>query len=126
MPNTVSMFHGACRLPASRLARRHHEIFAHRQALEDAAALRHQRHAARRDLLRRQPRHRGAEHLDRAMARRQQTHRDIHAGRFAGAVAPQQAEQPAFAERERHLVQHMAVAVIGVDVAERQRAQWPR
>ena len=39
-----------------RLARGDHQVLAHGQALEDAAALRHQRHAARRDHLRRQAR----------------------------------------------------------------------
>src|SRR5580692_7109402 len=47
-------------------------------------------------------------------ARRQQPDADIHAGRFAGAVAPKEPEQAAFAQFERHLLQHMAVAVIGV------------
>ena len=36
---------------------------------------------------------------------------------LAGAVAAEQPEQAAFAERERDAMQHMAVAVEGVDVA---------
>ena len=84
---------GPGRVPAAGvgLSRGHHQVFPHRQALEDAAALRDQRHAARRDLLRRQLCHRVAEHLDRAGARRQQPDGDVHAGRFARAVAAQAA-----------------------------------
>ena len=100
-----------------RLARGDHQVLAHGQALEDAAALRHQRHAARRDHLRRQAGDRLAEHHDLAAARRQQAHGDVHAGRFAGAVAAEQAEHARLAELERDVLQHVAVAVIGVDVA---------
>src|SRR5580692_4332932 len=68
-------------------ARGDHQVLAYGETLEYAAALRHQRHAARRDQFRRQARHRRAEHFDGAAARRQQPDADIHAGRFAGAVA---------------------------------------
>ena len=67
-------------------------------------------------------RHRRAEHFDRAAAWRQQPDGDVHAGRLAGAVAAEQPEQAALAEFERHPLQHMAVAVIGVDVVELERA----
>ena len=61
-----------------------------------------------------------------AAARRQQAHGDVMQVDLAGAVAAEQAEQARLAERERHVVQHVAVAVEGVDVAERERAQSPR
>ena len=54
--------------------------------------------------------------VDLAVARRQQAHGDVHAGGLAGAVAAEQAEHARLAELERHVVQHVAVAVIGVDV----------
>ena len=37
-------------------------------------------------------------------------------------LRPEQPEQTALAERERHLLQHVAIAVIGVDVGEAKRA----
>ena len=55
-------------------------------------------------------------------AGRQQADGDVHAGRLAGAVAAEEAEQPALAERKRDPVQHVAVAVEGVDVDEGERA----
>ena len=75
----------------------------------------------RRDEFRRQTADRRAEHKNVAGARRQQADRDVHAGGLAGAVAAEQAEQPADAGRERDLRQHVAVAVIGVDLAEAER-----
>ena len=104
MPNTVSAVHGAWRLPGPGGARRDDQVLAHGEALEDAAPLRHQRDAARGDRFRRQAGDVGAEHLDGAAARRQEADHDVHAGRLAGAVAAEQAEQAAFAERERDLL----------------------
>jgi len=91
MANTVSAVHGACRVPG-RTPRGDHEVLADGEALEHAAALRHERDPARGDRFRRQTRHRRAEHLDAASARRQQADAHVHAGRFAGAVAAEQAE----------------------------------
>ena len=86
-------------MPAARigLARRHRQVFPHREALEDAAALRHERHAARRDLS-------GGSFVT---AVPNTSTAPLRGGRsptvtfmqvdLAGAVAPQQAQQPAFA-----------------------------
>ena len=113
----------SCRLLAvAGLARRHHQVLAHGQALEDAAPLRHQRDAARGDLLRRLAADRRAEHGYRAAARRQQAHGDVHAGRLAGAVAAEQPEHAGLMQLERDVLQHVAVAVIGVDIGQRERA----
>jgi hypothetical protein len=60
--------------------------------------MRHQRHAAGGDLLRREPADALAEDLHGAAARRQQADGRRHAGRLAGAVAAQQAEQVAFGQ----------------------------
>jgi hypothetical protein len=60
--------------------RRHHQVFAHRQAFKDAAALGYQGYTARGDHLRRQARHRAAEYFNTAGARRQNSDTDIHAG----------------------------------------------
>ena len=121
MPNTVSAVHGALPPPLG-LRAGDAQVLAHGEALEDAAALRHQRDAARGD------RSGGSRVMSAPntstapRARRQQADGDVHAGRLAGAVAAEQAEQAAFAERERHLLQDVAVPVEGVDVAEAERA----
>ena len=99
--NTVSAVQRRMLAAGIGLARGDHQIFAHAQAFENAPALRHQRHAARRDHFGRQARHVGAENHDAAFARRQQAHGDGHAGGFAGAVAAEQAEQCAPRRRRR-------------------------
>jgi hypothetical protein len=73
-----------------RLARRDHQVLAHRQAPEDAATLRHQRDAAGGDQLRRQFCDRFAEDLDHAGTGGQQADRDVHASGLARAVATQE------------------------------------
>src|SRR6185437_3057069 len=60
-------------------------------------------------------------HADIAVSRRQQTHGDVHAGRLAGAVAAEKAEQLRLAASEGHAVQHVAVAVEGVDGFQAER-----
>ena len=118
MPNTVSMVQGACRLPASGLR---------------AATIRF----SRTDRLLKMRRPCGtsatpraaicsggsrvtgvAEHLDRAVRGGSSPTVTFMQVDLAGAVAAEQPEQPAFAERERHLLQHVAVAVEGVDVVQ--------
>src|SRR4029078_7429014 len=74
------------------LASRDHEVLAHRQTLEYAAALRHERDSARGDHLGRHSTHGLVEHDHLAAAWRQQAHRDVHAGRFAGPVTAEQPE----------------------------------
>src|SRR5205085_1595796 len=69
----------------------------------------------------RKPGDRLAEQRDRAAARAEKSHDSRHAGGLAGAVAAEQAEQLAGPQREADAVQHMAVAVVGVDVADAQR-----
>src|SRR5437899_1490832 len=60
---------------------------------------------------------------DGASSGRQQTDRHVHRGRFAGAVASEQPEQTPFTETEGHPVQHVAVAVEGVDLVQRERGR---
>ena len=115
--NTRSSDHDA----AGARLRRHHQVLAHGERAEHAAALRHQADALAGDGLGREPRDRLAEQRDRAAARPQKPHDGRHAGGLAGAVAAEQAEQAAGLQREADAVQHMAVAVIGVDVADAQR-----
>ncbi len=94
-----------------------HEIFAHGEALEDAAALRHQRDAARGDHFRRQPRHRRAEDFDAPPRGGNSPTLTFMQVDLPAPFRPEQTEQPALAELERHLLQHVAVAVIGIDAA---------
>src|SRR5262245_11335579 len=104
------------------LASRDHEVLAHRQTLEYAAALRHQRDSARGDHLGRHAAHRLAEYDYLATAWRQQTHCYVHAGRLAGAVATKQPQHAGLAEFEGNVAEYVTVAVEGVDVAELERA----
>ena len=84
------------------LARRDAQVLAHGEAAEHAPALRHQRDAARRRSARAQAVVTGVPNTSTLpRARRQQADGDVHAGRLAGAVAAEEAEQPALAERER-------------------------
>ncbi len=73
------------------------------------------------DVLRRKARDVLAEQTDRAAPRLQEAHDRRHAGGLAGAVAAEKAEQAARAQREADAVQHMAVAVVGIDVGDAQR-----
>src|SRR6185437_9919856 len=98
------------------------QVLAHRQALEDAAALRNERDALRGDLLRRQVSHALAEYRDIAGARMQQPDGDVEAGGFAGAVAAEQAEHARFAKLERYVLEDMTVPVKRVDPLQRERA----
>ena len=58
---------------------------------------------------------------DRTPPRLEEAHDRRHAGGLAGAVAAEQAKQPPRLQRERDAVQHVAVAVIGVDAGDVQR-----
>src|SRR5262249_26804717 len=106
---------------ALRLAPGHGEVFADGEATKHAAALRDQGHPERRDGLGRPAGDGAAVDADRAAAGREQADRDVHRGRLAGAVASEQAQQPPLAQTQRHAVQHVAVAVEGVDLVERER-----
>ena len=101
--------------------RRHHQVLAHRERAEHAPALRDQADALARDHVGRETGDGFAVQADRAAPRLEKAHDGRHAGGLAGAVASEQAEQPARLQRERHAVQHVAVAVIGVEVGDRER-----
>ena len=116
MPNTVSVVHGAWRLPGpggraatirfSRTVR----LLKMRRPCGTSAMPRAAIASGGRRVMS------APNTSTRAAARRQQADHDIHAGRLAGAVAAEQPEQAAFAERERHLLEDVAVPVEGVDV----------
>src|SRR5262249_4383490 len=105
-----------------RLATGDHQIFPHRQAFEDAAALRHQRDTPCCNHFWRFAADWLAANRDLAAPRRQEAHGHIHAGRFSGAVAPEQTEHAGLAELERNIAQNVAVAIEGVDMAKAERA----
>src|SRR5262249_30169893 len=97
------------------------EVLAHGQRAEHAAALRHEADAFSCDRLRRESCDLLAEQCDRAAPWPQESHDGRHAGGLAGAVAAEQAEQAAALKHKAEAMQHMAVAVIGIDVADTQR-----
>ena len=115
--NTVSTRPRRVPAAGSRLARGDDQVLAHRQAAEDAAALRHQRDAARGDLLRRQPRDR-RRRTPRPLPRRGGSRPTVTFMQvdLPAPLRPSRPSSAALAERERDLLQHMAVAVEGVDV----------
>src|SRR2546428_1600806 len=106
----------SARLPGS-----HAQILSNRQAAKHAAPLRHERHALRGDELGGASGDRAAVDRDLAVARREQADGDVHRGGLAGPVAAEQAEQPARAQAQGHAVQHVAIAVEGVDLAQHER-----
>ena len=59
-----------------------------------------------------------AEQADRALARRQEPHDGRHAGGLARAVAAEQPEEAPRLQRERDLLEHVAVSIEGVDLAQ--------
>ncbi|GAB7538250.1 hypothetical protein BGC_44720 [Burkholderia sp. 3C] len=90
------------------------QVLLDRQQPEDAAMLRHEAHAARGDPVRREAGQRGAVEAHAALARRHHAGDRLQRGGLAGAVAAQQGDRLAFADRHRHALQHMALAVITV------------
>src|SRR5438094_941350 len=105
----------------ARPASGHREILAHGEALEDPAALGHERDAVGGDRLRGAPGDGPAVDRHHAVSRRQQAHDDVQRRRLARAVAAEQAEQAALGEPQRHAVEHVAVAVERVDLAQHER-----
>jgi len=99
-------------------AREYSQVLAHRQAFEDAALLRHETEAELRDRIRRQRADVSAFVADGAAARVQITHHRHDRCGLAGAVASKQADDLAVADRERHAMQDVAIAVIGIDLVE--------
>src|SRR5262245_32721272 len=106
---------------AFRSPRRDAEVFAYTEAAEHAPALWHQPDAFARDHIRRQPTDLLAVKTDRASPRPEKAHDRVHAGGLARTVAAEQAEQPPRLQREGHAVQHVAVAVKGVDADDFER-----
>src|SRR5712691_2451159 len=109
----------ALQVPRDRHARpllpRDGEILAHREGGKNPPALGHEADALSRDRLGREPSDRLPEQADLAAARRQEADNGAHAGRLAGAVAPQQRQYPPGVQRERYVVQYVALAVERID-----------
>src|SRR5437867_203114 len=105
----------------ARPASGHREILAHGEAPKDAAALGHERDAVGGYRLRGAPGDGPAVDRHHAVSRRQQAHDDVQRRRLARTVAAEQAEQAALGEPQRHAVEHVAVAVERVDLAQHER-----
>jgi hypothetical protein len=71
-------------------------------------------HAALRDAVRRLTCDVGALEAHAPAGRRDRAGNALERGRLARAVAPQQRDQLGLAHGERHALQHMALAVVGV------------
>jgi hypothetical protein len=92
------------------------QVFHHRKQAEDTAVFRHIGDAAPRELMRRQSGDGMAFEHDRAVARPHQAHDGLQRRRLANAVPPKQANHFAGADLDRHAMQDVTLAVIGMDV----------
>src|ERR1019366_6860933 len=97
--------------------RRQDQVLLGRQAGEDAALLRAIAQTEARDPMRGHPDRLDAAHLDRALARADQTNDRAHRAGAPGAIAAEQGDDLAFVDDEIHPVQHMRLAVPAVQVA---------
>src|SRR5262249_832634 len=102
------------------LAPGHREVLAHGEAAKDAAPLRDQRDAERRDGLGRIAGHPAAVDGDRAMPGRKQADRHVHRRGLAGALASERTEEAAPPQAQRPAVEHVAGAVECIDLLERE------
>src|SRR6266481_2657451 len=100
---------------------RHHQIFTHRERTKHAPPLRDEANAFARDHVGRKACDILAVKPDRALSRLEEAHDRRHAGRLAGAVAPEQAEQASSVQGKRHRMKNVAVAVVGVDAGDVER-----
>lgn len=105
--------------------RRHGQVFLDGETVEDAAFLRHEAQAQARDAVRGRAAYIAAAIGDAAAARLQVAHDGQHGGGLAGAVASQDGGDLAVAHLQRHVAQHVAGAVVGVDTADFQHQCFP-
>jgi hypothetical protein len=98
-------------------AGRQRQVFPHRQRLEDATSLRNDRNAGLRDRIGRPAGERAAFEHDVAAARWRQTRNRADQRGLAHAVTPEDHHNLAGMQFKAEPVQHIAVAVVGVDLA---------
>ena len=99
-------------------AGRQQQVLAHGQRAEDAPALRHDRDAVLRDRVGRPAAQRAALEEDLARARRREArHRPDQRGLAHAVAAEDRGDRALAAELEVEALQHVAVAVVGVDPA---------
>ncbi len=117
----VDLFDG----PGSGLGHRRH-VFFHRQRTEDIALLRHPADPGPRPLVR--PHRRDIEPAERDRAAKTPGDADdrIDQRGLAGAVAAQQRQHLAFAERQRHARQHHRLAVSGAQAIDGEKVRHRR
>ena len=95
---------------------RDQQVFLDAQRRKDAAALRHEPHSAAHRLERRDRRDVRALEENPSAPRRSKTHDRVDERGLADAVASEQPEDGALIELQGESLQHIGVAVIGVDV----------
>src|ERR1700742_2257849 len=100
------------------VALRHQEVLFDDERGEYAAALRHQAQAAAHGLERALLRNLFALEHHSAAARRIEADDRVHQRGLADAIAAEQAEDLPLLELQRQALQHIGVAVIGVDVLD--------
>ncbi len=112
---------GAAAVDARALA--HHEVLAHREVREDAAAFGHIADAQARHFLGRPAGHGAAVDLHFARGRTHVAHHAADERGLAHAVAPEQAHRRGGRYAGMHAAQDVAVAVVGVEIADDEH-QW--
>src|SRR6267142_5356722 len=98
--------------------RRQQEVLLDGEAREDAALLRTEGEPEPRDLIRRQADQLAALQADRAPPAAHDAHDRLEGRRLAGAVAAQQRHRLAGADLEADAVEHMRLAVPGVEIMD--------
>ena len=102
--------------PGAGPGERHPQIFQDGQVAKNLAPFGHIADAERGDPVRWPSRRVGAENFDLAVARRGQPDQAAHRRRLARAVAPEEGDDLALADLDRHTLEDVALAVIGVNV----------
>ena len=105
---------------------RHSEILEHRERREDAPALRDEAHPHLDRAERRQAHHVPPLEEHPALARRRESDETADKSRLPHAVAPQDRYHFTPRHCERHALQDVAVAVVAMDVLDREHHPVPR
>ena len=117
----------AIEVPASGSpVRRHLQVLQHRERGKDPPTLRDEAHPHLDGAKRRQAGHVAALEDHPPLARRGESDESADEGGLSHAVAPEDGHHLALRHAERHAVQHVALAVVAVDLLDRQHQSLPK
>ena len=98
------------------------EVLEHREVRQHATLLWNPRDPATRDLVSPERRDVLAAHAHMTPARSRDAHDRAQRRRLAGAVASDERDHLAFGGRQRHALENMGLAVVGMDVLDGEKA----